>query len=248
MRKSDRWGAAIGALLCTLLGPVRMTRAQAASPAPTPPAAAEPATSAAPESDPVDPVFEIERIEPPPSSTPLPAPPATTVPSAQAYERPPIITPARRADSVPDETPLPPSFRPALALSYALGPLLGIGATALLGPWGLTFFAAPVLVHFAYLDPMGGLITLFAYPATVVAGVLAGIELDTGPCEDGDGFDMCNLDGIVVGGLLGALTWSLIDVLVLAPKTWRGNHPPERSVGIGVLPGGGAGVSWIDRF
>src|SRR5690348_13675582 len=115
MRKSHRWGVTIAALLCATLGPVCVTRAQQAELAP----------AAAPESDPVDPVFKIERIEPPTSSAPPPAPSATT-PTAQASERPPIFAPAHSADSLPDQVPLPRSFRPALSISYALGPLLGI--------------------------------------------------------------------------------------------------------------------------
>lgn len=236
---------AVTALLCAALGPVQVARAQPADTARSAPAAS---ATPAPAGDPVDPVFEIERIEPPPASAPLPAPAPTAVPAERAYERPPILAPARGADSLADKALVPPSLRPVLGISYALGALLGVGATSLIGPAGLAFFAAPVLVHFIYLDPVGGVITLFAYPATVVTGALAGAALDTGECSDADGWGDCDLDGIVIGGALGAVTWSLIDVLLLAPRTWRGNHPPERSVAFDVLPGGGAKLRWSERF
>ena len=130
-------------------------------------------------------------------------------------------------------------------MSYVLGPVLAIGGTAWIGAPGLIFFAAPVITHFAYLDIGGGLISLFAYPATVIVGGLVGFALDTSQCGDDESF--CGFGGVVAGGLVGMVAWPLIDVLVLAPATWRASHPPESSASISVLPGGLA-LRWNARF
>ena len=86
-----------------------------------------------------------------------------------------------------------------------LGLLLG-GVPLLAFP-----FAAPA-VHLLHDDGMGAAGSLVLHLAGPVAGAYIGYELDVRSCTS----DFCGLGGLILGGLAGAITATLVDAAFLA--------------------------------
>ena len=107
------------------------------------------------------------------------------------------------------------------------------------------FFAAPIIVHAAYGDWGGGFIALLGYPATVVVAALIGVAIENPSCGEDEWF--CGFEGFAIGAMAGMVVWPILDVALIAPRTWRAHHERDSSVGLRLKPGS-ASLVWAGRF
>jgi hypothetical protein len=142
------------------------------------------------------------------SAAPLESARLEPAPAAAASAPPAIVEPERQ------------NYQLLLATSYVLGPLLALGVggglsklelddtLAVVG--GGLMFLLPATVHIAHGNgghgaaSFGELFTLTALSA-VAAGGVGFIIADAACSSDGDECDLAGLEGLVYGGLLGAL-------------------------------------------
>ncbi|MDH5672992.1 MAG: hypothetical protein OEZ06_12630 [Myxococcales bacterium] len=136
------------------------------------------------------------------------------------------------------------NYRLELSLAYAAGPSLLFTAGALGGRLAtddvmaglvVTAIALPATVHWINRRVGHGFAALLGWPGFTLGGALLGV-LFVKDC--GGGF--CELGGLLIGGLVGAISWPILDIIAWGeytpPRHQRTQASAAAQLGVWVLP------------